>query len=632
MVTMEQSPGVVRELLVVDDEPKLCAALRQFFSERGLQVTTAAGTAREALEQLEQIHADAVLLDLRLPDSSGLEVLSLLNTRYPALRVIVISALTDYETIREAFQRGASDYLAKPLDFNRCFYAAMGLATVDLTVADAEAEALARLPAEVAWRERVLPIRWDGTSLHVAIPDPLDPERQHRLKAQVRCPVIPLGVVAGELDEAIRRHYGPLEETGTRGGSVPSGDVPPPAGATATPPAGGLLPIAPSASEEELWRALLEQAQAHRATALHLGMGSHGPWVRERVDGVLHDVPAPAPLARSYYRVVSHLKRLARLDQAARAAPQYGRSVLSQDRAPVELELSILPTPHGDSVVARLQEPSRLLPLDTLGLHPEQQRLIRSVLARSNGLVLVTGPPGSGKTTTLYAALATFNSHDTHIVTLEEAVGRKLEGATQVALHPDAGFTGVEGLRAALRHDPDLIMLGELADQVTARAAVRAAAGRLVLSTVPTADAAGAVTRLLDFGIEPFFLCAALSAVISQRLIRTLCPSCRQPVRMELASLSAMGLPVPRSTGTVELWRAAGCSTCAHTGYRGRTGAFEVLIMDPHTRLLLVKRSHSAQIRQSAVARGMQSLIHALWQKVEAGQTSLEEFARHCAP
>ena len=612
-----------RELLVIDDEPMLCKALGSLFTEKGFHVTTA-GTARDALDRAGAMKADVVLLDLSLPDGSGLDVLSTLKARFPSLRVVVISGIADEPMIREAMQRGASEYLAKPFDFDRCFYVSVGLETVDLSSAKPEPEALARLDAGVAAQQRVLPLRWDGASLHAAVADPLDTETLDALRAQLGCPVTPVAVIAGDLEQAIRRCYANGDGHGTTAASTkPACPGQPLAGAAVKTPtdATGLV------------HELIVHAYMSRATDLHLGTSAAGPWVRERVDGALSDIPVSAKFVRLHRAVYSAIKGLAQLDVAEQGLAQQGRFGFDLDGIRLDVRVSVLPTAEGESLAIRLKEASRILPLDQLGLLEEQRRQLAALLSKTAGLLLVTGPSGSGKSTTLYTCLATLNTGRVNIITVEDQVEQVLPGLTQIPVQTRTGLTFADGLRSIADHDPDVVMVGEMGDRETASLTVRAAlTGHLVLSTLHTNDASGAVTRLLDLEIEPFFLCQTLSGILAQRLIRRLCVACREPSDVEASSLAPLGVAAPKRAGAVRLWRPRGCKRCRRTGYHGRTGVFELLAVDHHIRSLMIKRTSSAQIRQSAMSRGMVSLAQAFWQKVATGETSLAELSRILPP
>ncbi len=610
---------VHKELLVVDDEPVLAKALSALFTERGFTVNTA-GTARDALTQMDKVQADIVLLDLKLPDSSGLDVLTELKTKFPHLRVVVISAFTDEATIQEARQRGASGYLAKPFDFERCFYTAMGIEAVDVTDVQADAAALARLPAAVAKRVHALPIRWVGDALLVAMAHPLDEAHLADVKATLDCPIHPAAVLRGDLDAAIRRCYQSGGDVAKRTYSAPAIEAPQP-----------LAPDVPAADPglTQLLDGVIARAHAQGVTDLHFGIGPQGPWMRQRVDGVVSDVSIPGQIAAFYLQVVSHVKALAHLECCEHRSPQQGRVAWSLNGAMLDLRVSILPTQQGEHLAIRITEPSKILSLDQLGLEEEQRSQLEGLLKKSSGLLLVTGPSGAGKSGTLYACLSRLNTGRANIVTIEDPVDHEIAGITQIPVQPHTGLTFADGLRAALQHDPDVVMVGELPDAEAASLAVRTAlTGRFVLSTLHTNDASSVVTRLLDLGIEPFFLCSTVSGILAQRLIRRLCMACREPLPIEAANLAPLGLTVPKLSGKMRLWRAKGCDQCRHTGYQGRTAIFELIVVDHQIRSLMIKRTSGLQIRQSAVSRGMITLSQAIWQKAQVGETSLEELVR----
>jgi len=373
---------------------------------------------------------------------------------------------------------------------------------------------------------------------------------------------------------------------------------------------------------------LIHNARKNRATDLHLGISSRGPWIRERVDGVLYDVPVAAQFVQLYPSVISRLKVMARMDIAEHRVPQDGRIDFTAEDEPLDLRISAVPSLHGESLAIRLLEPAATLQLSQLGMQADQRNDVKHILNKPMGLFLVTGPTGSGKSTSLYAFLSMLSQRKVNILTIEDPVEHELPGVTQIQVHPKAGLTFATGLRSMLRHDPDIMMVGEIRDQETAQLSVRAAlTGHLVLATLHTNDATSGITRLMDLGIEPFLLCSTLAGILSQRLVRVLCPDCKTTVETDPASLEAMGVG-PLGKGKVSLGCSKGCGKCRQTGYRGRTGVFELLTVDSHLRSLIIKHSSGAQIRQSALSRGMLPLAISSWQKVKSGQTSVEEILR----
>lgn len=618
-----------KDILIVDDESEFRDLLKACFEQKGCRVATAEN-AQSALRQLRQLPADIVLLDLRLPDRSGLELLSQIKQELPGLRIVVVSGLDDQQTIREALERGASTYLTKPFDFADCFYAAMGIDTIDLATAKIETEALACLPLAIAQQYDVMPVRIREGVLEVAVSNPLDPRLLEDVPLAVGCAIKPLAVIGGEIGEAMRRAYGAKSTPR----AVPVAPVKE-RGKTARAPKPVLAPLTTAAAPEEaaglieVVNRLILHACANRASDLHLGVDANGPWVQERIDGVLYDVPADAALAGLYPGLVLRLKVMAKLNLSEHRLPQEGRIWFTQADKPLDLRLSILPTPHGEHVVLRLLEPSQVPPLAALGWSETQLPQVQALLARPSGLLLVSGPTGAGLSTTLYAALAALPAERSRVVTVEDPIEHELPRATQVQVQPKIGLTFAAGLRAALQHDPNVILIGELRDQDTAQLAVRAAlSGHLVLAGVHTLDAASGITRLLDFGVEPFLLCSTLLGIVSQRLVRVLCRECRHAMQVDPATLATMGITAAGQSGPLKMWRARTCPACRESGYHGRTGVFEVLAVDHHIRSLMIKRASGIQVRQSAMAQGMQTLWQSGWQKLAAGTTSLEELAR----
>ena len=600
---------IKNNLLVIDDEAKLCQSLSALFEKKGITVATA-NTAKAGLQQIQQHRPDVVLLDLKLPDSSGFVVLSRLREQFPDVRVVVISALGDERTIREAFQRGANAYLPKPFDFDQCFYAAMGLEMVDVTGVRAEPEALERVPEAIATEHQILPLRMEGKTLFLAMADPLDASRREALAGLLNCEIGPVAVTGGDLQVAIRRVYTSM--AGRRHDAV------------ATTSAAVAVP----AEIIQLAEQLLHESYGRRATDLHLGMSATGPWLRERVDGEVRDVPLPPRLKMGYGQLVSHLKTLVRLEPGLAKRPQQGRVRLPMGDTVVELRLSVLPTGQGDHVAIHFSEPGRQLSLGQLGMTDDQRRQVDGLLKKGSGLLLITGPTRSGKSTTLYAMLAALNTGRTNIVTLEGVPERALPGVTQTPVTMSDNFGYAQAVEAALQHDPDILLVSELRDADASHMAARAAlTGRLVLGGLYTPDGASTITRLLDCGIEPYVLCTTLNGIVSQRLVRRLCRVCREASALDVSELAAAGLEVPKDVAHGKVWRAKGCDKC-QTGYDGRTAIFEILPVDHHIRSLIIKRAPGAQIRQSAVAKGMTTLTHAAWRAVLAGDTSVEELLR----
>ncbi len=370
---------------------------------------------------------------------------------------------------------------------------------------------------------------------------------------------------------------------------------------------------------------LIREAHQAQASDIHLESARDGLRVRFRLDGVLSDTPSPPKALQA--AVVSRIKLLANLDIGERRVPQDGRIRLRLEERELDLRVSTVPTLYGESLVLRLLDRGgRPVGLDELGLAPEDYATMRGISERPHGIVLATGPTGSGKTTTLYAALGLRRATAEKIITVEDPVEYQLDDVTQVQVNSRAGMTFGSALRSILRQDPDVLMVGEMRDAETAQIAVQAAmTGHLLFSTLHTNDAVSALARLSNLGVQQYMVIAALEAVLAQRLVRKVCPDCRERYQPDAGTVSLLaGRPV----GRVTLERGRGCSNCRHTGYRGRTGIFELLQVSDPIRQAASRGDDGARLRELARERGMTTLREDGWRKVQAGLTTIEEVLR----
>ena len=392
-----------------------------------------------------------------------------------------------------------------------------------------------------------------------------------------------------------------------------------------------LVELASQAPVVRLVDAVLVEAVNRRASDVHIEAFERDLLIRYRIDGRCYQVAQPPKsLALA---ITSRLKVLANLDVAESRLPQDGRILLTVSDRQIDLRVSTLPTMHGESVVLRVLDKSSLdKTLAQLGMSREMEQTIERLIQRPNGLLLVTGPTGAGKTTTLYACLAKLNTPQAKLITTEDPVEYDLKGLVQVAVNPKIELSFATCLRAILRHDPDIIMVGEIRDQETAQIAIQSAlTGHMVFSTLHTNDAPGAVTRLLDMGLEPFLVTSTVVGILAQRLVRALCPACRAPAEATPEALAALRLTaVPTSVpGTaVRLMRAVGCDACQGLGFKGRTGIFELLVMTDALRPLIIERTSVTELRKHALAEGMRSLREDGIANVLAGVTTVEELVR----
>ena len=477
------------------------------------------------------------------------------------------------------------------------------LPLVDLpAMAALPAEVRAVFPRTVLEQAHAFPYARDGATLKLAVSDPFDFETLDRLGriagANIELAMAPME----DIDQAIRRAYGRLAPDAA---PAADGDRPESGAAEGEAPAIRLI------------EGILREAVGARASDIHFEPLEKRFRIRYRVDGVLQE--AADPPARLQRPVISRLKLMAGMSIAEKRLPQDGRAHFAWENRALDLRVSSLPTVHGESVVMRLLEPEKVrLGLDDLGLDPANEQALAAVLGLTDGLVLVTGPTGSGKTTTLYACLHHLNKSDRKIITVEDPVEYQLPGINQVPVRAEVGLTFAAALRAMLRQAPNIIMVGEIRDRETAEIAINAAlTGHLVFSTLHTNDAPGAVIRLIDLGVKPFLVASALRAVVAQRLVRRCCPHCTRPRDPRATAPEAN--PAPGWNG------GGGCPTCGRTGYLGRVGIFEFLTVDEDLQRLIFEERRAAQLRAHARSRGMGTLREDGWRKVRAGLTTQAE-------
>ena len=470
---------------------------------------------------------------------------------------------------------------------------------------------------------RMLPLDLTTDRLLVAVAGEPDADAISDLRDSysVAVEVVPAG--EDELRDAIRRTFAAAESVIELVRGLSEETV-----VQVTGPEDGLADVRDLANQPPVIRfvnLLIREAYDAGASDIHLESTREGLRVRLRLDGVLSELPSPPPGLQA--AVVSRLKLLAELDIAERRQPQDGRIRVRLEARELDLRVSTVPTLHGESVVLRLLDRGgKPVELTDLGLAAEPLAAFQRLARKPHGILLATGPTGSGKTTTLYAALGLRDSSREKVVTIEDPVEYHLSGVTQVPVHQKAGVTFAAALRSILRQDPDVLMVGEMRDAETAGIAIGAAmTGHLVFSTLHTNDAAGALTRLADLGVEPYMIAACLEGVLAQRLVRRVCPDCREPYQPDPAAVAVLA---GRPLGPVALQRGRGCTTCRHTGFRGRTGVFELLVMTDDLRRALVTGVDLTAIRGRLRDSGMTTLREDAWMKVQAGVTTVEEALR----
>lgn len=468
---------------------------------------------------------------------------------------------------------------------------------------------------------RCLPLKRDDGGVLLAMADPGDQEVLASLEVALGTPVVPVAALEEEILEAIQAVYQP--------GSAMArlvGDLEPEEADRVSEEASEIGHLRDQAREApiiQLVNLLVLRAIEMGASDIHLEPFENEFRVRYRKDGILHEVESPSKGLQA--ATLSRLKIMSRLDIAERRLPQDGRFRLKVKGRDIDFRVSTVPTLLGESMVIRILDREKvILDLTRLGFPPRELKQFDTLIHKPNGMILVTGPTGSGKTTTLYAALERINSPEKKIITIEDPVEYRLRGVVQMQVKPGIGLTFARGLRHIVRQDPDVVLVGEIRDRETAEIAVHAAlTGHLVFSTLHTNDAAGAITRLLEMGIEDYLLASAVVGILAQRLVRLICPDCRVPLSAE--EKEALGMPGDLPG---ELYKGEGCPACAFTGFQGRTGIYELLLVEEALRQLILRRADAVALRQAAQQAGMQTLAEDGWAKVAAGLTTSQEVLR----
>lgn len=485
------------------------------------------------------------------------------------------------------------------------------------------------VPARFATHYRFVPIEQRNGSMTVAVCDPLNTHLLDDIRQVLQQRVDPVVATPDEIDRAIKELYGVGADTVERilHREEQDGEV---VRLTDVPVNADLGDEKIDASIIKFVNELILEAIKSDTTDIHIEPYEEKLRVRYRIDGVLHEAPTPPSIRGFHSAIVSRIKIMANLNIAEKRLPQDGKILASFGESRYDLRVSVLPTPHGESTNIRILSRSSMhLTLEQLGFLEQDLRQFNGFINRPHGIILVTGPTGSGKTTTLYAALGKLNNIDRKIITIEDPIEYQMNGITQMQVQPRIGFDFSMGLRSMLRHDPDIMLVGEIRDYETAEMAIRSSlTGHLVLSTLHTNDAPGAVTRLIDMGVEPFLISSTMIAAIAQRLVRKVCPSCGAPyvpdavvVREEFNLDLTPELSANMRSGN-------GCDDCRNTGYRGRLAIYEVMPFSVPVKELTNQRANSLDIKRRALAEGMRTLRGSGWLRVLAGQTTVEEVLR----
>ena len=499
----------------------------------------------------------------------------------------------------------------------------LAIPMVDLSTVQVDVETLRSMPAKLIYRKNLVPISRSNGTLTVATSDPFDLYAFDELRLLTGLTIQPVLAPQEEISKIIKAHYGvggdTIDEMITSADDVEiMGE--------ASPDSEDLLEMAQEASVIKLVNEIFLEALNERASDIHVEPYEKRLIIRYRIDGVLHEASMPPQISRFQAASISRIKILANLNIAEKRLPQDGRIKFQVGNRQIDVRVSVIPMLYGEGIVMRILETSQtLFTLPQLGMGEDTFAIFHEIIQRPHGILLVTGPTGSGKTTTLYAALQDILSPEIKMITVEDPIEYHLDGVNQIQVSPKIGMTFARGLRAILRHDPDVVMIGEIRDLETAEAAIQASlTGHLVLSTLHTNDACSAATRLLDMGVEPFLVTSTLAGAMAQRLVRTICMECKEeyePDRDQLPTDFVL-------EGGMRLWRGRGCRKCRGTGYRGRTGLFELVVADDATREQIMARRPVGEIIAAAKKSGLRLLREDGWIKVRAGITTPAEVMR----
>jgi type II secretion system protein E len=501
-----------------------------------------------------------------------------------------------------------------------------GMEVMDLTKVTVDPDTLRSVPIKLVHRHTLMPLSRQNGTLTVATGDPFNVYALDELQTLTGLAVRPVLASPREVSRLIKAHFGVGGDTVTqlvqeRQAAADGVELLQDLEADDSE----VAKQAQEASVVKLVNQLLVEAANDRASDIHIEPEENGLRIRYRIDGILTAQKLPPEINRFQSAIITRLKIMARLNIAEKRLPQDGRIKMRVNNREIDVRVSIIPMIHGEGIVMRLLDKGRMVfNLANVGMLPDTYKNFRKVIDRPHGIVLVTGPTGSGKSTTLYSALNEIKCDADKIITVEDPVEYQQEGISQIQVHAKIGLTFAACLRSILRHDPDVILIGEMRDLETAESAIQASlTGHLVFSTLHTNDAPSAFTRLIEMGIEPFLVSSTVEGVMAQRLIRVICPECKEEYRHD-----PLEMPEDFPEKGVTLWRGRGCRACHDSGYRGRAGLFELMITGEAIREMCVQRMNASAIRKQALQEGMITLRKDGWRKVLQGMTTIEEVAR----
>ena len=489
-------------------------------------------------------------------------------------------------------------------------------------------QAISKVPAKFAWHYKIVPLKAEGKRLTIATFNPLGTLSD--VKMFLGCEISPVLATEGEIVKAIERNYGVGAETIEK---IIADSPKAPAEVEVGEKVEDIEKLADAASVIKLVNQIILEARQKRATDIHIEPFRGKLNIRYRIDGILYNANVPADMVHLFPAIISRIKIMSKLDIVERRMPQDGRAVVKIGKEEFDLRISIIPTRHGEGVVIRILPTKMLFSLEKLGLEAEDLEILDNLIKRPHGIIFLTGPTGSGKTTTLYACLNRIKSSANKIITLEDPIEYELEGINQIQIMPEIGFTFAQGLRSVLRHDPDIMMVGEVRDLETAELAIRIAlTGHLIFSTLHTNDAASGATRLLDMGIEQFLITSSVIAFITQRLVRVICPNCKEKDESITAELKAKITEELKAKGLkktdLTFCKGKGCKECNATGFKERTAIYEILTVNRAIKELILQKASADKIREEAIRQKMKTLRFSGWKKVIEGVTTASEVMR----
>ncbi len=554
---------------------------------------------------------------ISLFEENGLATRDEFSSWRKAWRASIDSGATDSMLSFFAREKGIAEeqYLEKVAQI-------LGWERADMANAEISREASIKISPKIAFQYTVMPLSLVEDVLTVAVCDPFDMSMLNAVRFDAKCMVQFQLATQSEIEKMLKKYYGVGAETLNEMAEDDLMDL----------DISSDKEIAEGdqdASVIKFVNQIIWEAFKDRATDIHFEPAEDELRIRYRIDGLLYQTPMPPQLKRFQSSIISRIKVMSGMNISEKRLPQDGRINVRIKGEEIDIRVSTVPTVYGESVSLRLLTRGKIfLSLDKLGFNPRDEKAIREIIVKPHGIFLVTGPTGSGKSTSLYAFLSAINSVHKRIITVEEPVEYELKGINQIAVRPDIGLTFAMGLRHILRQDPNVIMVGEIRDLETAEIAIQASlTGHLVLGTLHTNDAASAFTRMVDMGIEPFLVATSVEAVMAQRLVRTICKECSTPQNMELSYLRRIGYPESEIASTV-FRKGVGCETCRQQGYKGRMGIYELLLVTEELRSPILSRAPSSTISQIAIEQGMRLLRVDGWEKVKLGLTTVEEVLR----